>query len=141
MRAESQRDIALSRLDPKGSPRRRKRSTLPSFTGLKPISTAQAQPTVLQDDKLSKLTRRLEDLILVAEQQGKKEAQQGARLAEDSSQAIEEGRGEPQGDEGGANEQIHLDALYRDVLHNVENAMNLRKVLRFDNDDQFDGGW
>ncbi|MEC7983796.1 MAG: hypothetical protein VX278_01450 [Myxococcota bacterium] len=140
-RAESQREVALSRLDEKGSPRRRKRTTLPSFTGLKPIATAPVQPTVIQDDKLSKLTRRLEDLILVAEQQGKKEAQQGARLAEDSSQAIEEGRGDPKGADEGVNEQMNLDALYRDVLHNVENAMNLKRILRFDNDDQFDGGW
>ena len=76
------------------------------------------------------MTRRLEDLILVAEQQGRKEAQQGARLAEDSSQAIQEGRSEPKGIDESVNEQLNLDALYRDVLYSVENAMNLRKTLK-----------
>ena len=114
---------------------------LTNFTGLKPIATAQVAAAAPQEDKLSKLTKKLQDLILVAEQQGKREAQGGARLAEDSAQAIEEGRGEPKGIDESVSEELNLDQLYQDVLRSVEDAINLKRVLRFDNDDHFDGGW
>ena len=65
----------------------------------------------------------------------------GARLAEDSAQAIEEGRGEPKGLDESVTEELNLDQLYRDVFRAVEDAINLKRVLRFDNDDHFDGGW
>lgn len=120
---------------------RKTQKVLSSFTGLKPMATAKVEAAGPNDDKLSKLTRKLQDLILVAEQQGKHEAQGGARLAEDSAQAIEEGRGEPKGIDESVSEELNLDQLYRDVLRSVEDAINLKRVLRFDNDDQFDGGW
>ena len=124
------------------SPRKRtSRQVVSNFTGLKPMSTAKIAAEAPEDDKLSRLTRKLQDLILVAEQQGKREAQGGARLAEDSAQAIEEGRGEPKGMDESVSEQLNLDQLYRDVLRSVEDAINLKRVLRFDNDDHFDGGW
>jgi hypothetical protein len=121
--------------------KRRSRQVMSNFTGLKPMATAKIAAEAPEDDKLSRLTRTLQDLILVAEQQGKREAQGGARLAEDSAQAIEEGRGEPKGIDESVSEQLNLDQLYRDVLRSVEDAINLRRVLRFDNDDHFDGGW
>lgn len=120
---------------------RQTQKVLSNFTGLKPMATAKVEPAAPNDDKLSKLTRKLQDLILVAEQQGQREAQGGARLAEDSAQAIEEGRGEPKGIDESVSEELNLDQLYRDVLRSVEDAINLKRVLRFDNDDHFDGGW
>ena len=120
---------------------RQTQKVLSNFTGLKPMATAKVESAGPNDDKLSKLTRKLQDLILVAEQQGKREAQGGARLAEDSAQAIEEGRGEPKGLDESVSEELNLDQLYRDVLRSVEDAINLKRILRFDNDDHFDGGW
>ena len=137
----AQMDAISSAVADNKSIQRQTQKVLSSFTGLKPMATAKVEPVGPSDDKLSKLTRKLQDLILVAEQQGQREAQGGARLAEDSAQAIEEGRGEPKGLDESVSEELNLDQLYRDVLRSVEDAINLKRVLRFDNDDQFDGGW
>jgi|GEM_PF-6328978 len=137
---EQKEQIAQVQAKEKGLARAAK-NIVSNFTGLKPLATAPVAAAGVNDDKLSKLTRKLEDLILVAEQEGKREAQGGARLAEDSAQAIEEGRSEPKGIDEGVSEQLNLDQLYRDVLRAVEDAINLKRVLRFDNDDHFDGGW
>ena len=137
----AQMDAISSAVADNKSIQRQTQKVLSSFTGLKPMATAKVEAVGPSDDKLSKLTRKLQDLILVAEQQGQREAQGGARLAEDSAQAIEEGRGEPKGLDESVSEELNLDQLYRDVLRSVEDAINLKRVLRFDNDDQFDGGW
>ena len=137
---QTKEDRVQAEAEKKGAARVAK-NIVSNFTGLQPLSTAKVAEAGPRDDKLSKLTRKLEDLILIAEEQGKREAQGGARLAEDSAQAIEEGRSEPKGIDEGVDEQLNLDQLYRDVLRAVEDAINLKRVLRFDNDDHFDGGW
>ena len=43
-------------------------------------------------DKVTKLAKRLEDLILLAENNQRDEARQGVRMAEDSADAVEEGQ-------------------------------------------------
>jgi hypothetical protein len=93
------------------------------------------------DEKVIKLAKRLEELVLLAENQSKKDAQMGVRMAEDSTDAISEGRAAPKGEASVASEDANLEALYRDVLHAVENMTMMRKMLRLDNPDQFDGGW
>ena len=42
------------------------KNVVSNFTGLKPLSTATVAEVGPRDDKLSKLTRKLEDLILIA---------------------------------------------------------------------------
>ena len=135
------RDVAMSRLGPTGKPRRRTAQIVRGFTGLKPLATAQVEEQQAKDDKVVKLAKRLEELVLLAESQGKKEAQMGVRMAEDSTDAIAEGRAAPKGEQSIASEDANLEALYRDVLHAVENMTMMRKMLRLDNPDQFDGGW
>jgi len=137
---QSKEEIMQVEAKEKGFARTAK-NVVSNFTGLKPLATAPIASMEPRDDKLSNLTRKLEDLILIAEQQGKRDAQGGARLAEDSAQAIEEGRSEPRGIDEDVDEQLNLDQLYRDVFRAVEDAINLKRVLRFDNDDHFDGGW
>jgi hypothetical protein len=137
----AQQDVAFSRLSRDGKPRRRTSKTVKGFTGLKPISTAQTQIQQPNDDKVLKLAKRLEDLVLLAEDQQRNQARMGVRMAEDSSEAIEEGRNAPTVDGVKRDEKVDLDALHRDVFHAIQELVNTRRYLRMDSNDDFDGGW
>ena len=75
-----------------GEKRRRSARVVSGFTGLRPISTAQTDVQQARTDKVVELAKRLENLVSIAENNSKKEAQMGARLAEDHHDAIEEGQ-------------------------------------------------
>ena len=137
----AQQDVAYSRLSNDGQPRRRSSKIVQGFTGLKPISTARSEEQAASDDKVLKLAKRLEDLVLLAEDQQRNQARMGVRMAEDSSEAIEEGRNAPTVDGAKRDEKVDLDALHRDVFHAIQELVNVRRYLRMDSNDDFDGGW
>ena len=82
----------MSRLSNAGKPQRRPSTLINNFTGLKPLSTAQREERPETDEKVVKLAKRLEDLVLLAQNNQRDEAREGVRMAEDSAEAIEEGQ-------------------------------------------------
>ena len=111
------------------------------LTGLKPLSTATVTQVDPSEAKLQKLTKQLEDLVWIAENQSRDAARLGVRMAEDSSEAIDEGHAAPIDGARRRDEKVDLDALERDVFEAVQEMLNMRRFLRLDNEDDFDGGW
>ena len=111
-----------------------------SFTGLKPLSVGQAAQRERKDDKISKLAQKLENLVLLAEDNRRDEARQGVRMAEDSHSAVAEGKS------GGESQQsrdhsIDIDALAQEVLFAFEQEVALRKISSFDESSNTDVWW
>jgi len=139
--AEKPREVALSRLSTAGKPQRRRRpSVISNFTGLKPLSTAQSEERTVDDTKVVKLAKRLEDLVLLAENSQREEARQGVRMAEDSSDAIQEGQAGGQQKEE-KDYAVDIDALRQEVLMAFEQELSLRKIRSFDESNNQDLWW
>jgi len=112
------------------------------MTGLRTMASAPSSDGV-GEDKVSKLARRLRDLIHLAEVKDRRdEARQGVRMAEDSASARAEGQSAPTQAEGGGNkEQVDIDALSREVLDCVQRETQLRSERRIDGGDTGDFWW
>lgn len=126
----------------RGGHKPRMQSVARNMTGLRTISSAPTSAGV-GEDNISKLSRRLRDLIHLAEVKNRRdEARQGVRMAEDSASAREEGQASPHQPESGANsDQVDIDALAREVLSHVQNEMALHKERRIDGGDTGDFWW
>ena len=111
-----------------------------SFTGLKPLSVGQTAQRERKDDKISKLAQKLENLVLLAEDNRRDEARQGVRMAEDSHSAVAEGKsaGETQ---QSRDHSIDIDALAQEVLFAFEQEVALRKISSFDESSNTDVWW
>lgn len=89
-------------------------------------------------DGISKLSKKLQQLILLAERQ-RQAARQQVRMAEDSASARAEGHASPGSGEGGNDKQIDIEALGREVLEVVSMELEMRKVRSQEGSDEF--GW
>jgi hypothetical protein len=91
------------------------------------------------EDRLSKLVRRLQDLIHLAEDQNRlAEARGQVRMAEDSAQARAEGQSAHETRAPGA-QRVDVDALGREVLDVVTKELELRRSRRMEDGD--DSPW
>ena len=100
-------------------------------------ASSRARPSTGGDDKLSKLVRRLQDLIHLAEDQNRlAAARKEVRMAEDSAQARAEGQGAPgSAVENTAVQQQDIEALGREVLDAVAKELELRRARRMEDAD------
>jgi hypothetical protein len=89
------------------------------------------------EDKLSKLVRRLQDLIHLAEDQNRLAAARSeVRMAEDSAQARAEGQAGPgSAVENTAVQKQDIEALGREVLDAVAKELELRRARRMEDAD------
>ncbi len=104
------------------------------------MSVGQAAQRERKDDKISRLAQKLENLVLLAEDNRRDEARQGVRMAEDSHSAVAEGKS------GGESQQsrdhsIDIDALAQEVLFAFEQEVALRKISSFDESSNTDVWW
>ena len=111
-----------------------------SFTGLKPLSVGQASQRDESPDKISKLAKQLENLVLLAEDNQRDEARQGVRMAEDSHAAVAEGKAVA-GRDDERDASIDIDALAQEVLFAFEQELSLRKMRSFDESSNPDVWW
>jgi TolA-binding protein len=95
------------------------------------------------EDRLSKLVRRLQDLIHLAEDQNRlAEARGQVRLAEDSADARAEGQAQAQGAGPNADAESHdIEALGREVLDAVSKELELRRSRRMEDGDESPWWW
>lgn len=107
------------------------------FSSLRGGGTAASRDGI-GTDKLSKLSKRLHDLILLAERQ-KDAARQEVRMAEDSAAARAEGQASPSAAEGGNDKKIDIEALGREVLEVVSMELEMRKQRTQEGSDEY--GW
>jgi len=103
------------------------------MTGLKPGGSSRAANGSL--DKVSKLAKRLQDLISMAENQNRGGARQEIRMAEDSSAAKAEGAASPTQAEDGRNVSADIDNLAREVTEHVTRELELRRERRQEDPD------
>jgi hypothetical protein len=89
-------------------------------------------------DGISKLSKKLQELILLAERQ-RQAARQQVRMAEDSAAARAEGHASPGSGEGGIDKKIDIEALGREVLEVVSQELEMRKARSQEGSDEY--GW
>ena len=135
--------VAQSRISDDGEPQRRKTrastKVIQGFQGLTPFQEGQAEEQKASDTKLQKLTKQLEDLILIAEHQGRDAARQGVRMSVDAPE--EEGsRGDTPG-ELNRDEQVDLEALINHVYFEITERLRQEDLFNFDNDSFKRGGY
>lgn len=133
MRVETPQVTNLSRSSgPARSTTRRVRSSaLPTAPSGKTAASGR-------NDRLSKLVKRLTDLIHLAENQQLLEAKRQVRLAEDTPSARAEGQG-PQSTSGNDpkdTERVDLDALTREVVHEVTRLLELNRERHSEDSDE-----
>jgi hypothetical protein len=120
----------------RGSQRGGVRSTarvVRGMTGLKPRGSGGGASTSL--NKVSKLAKRLQDLIAMAENQNRGGARQEVRMAEDSGAAKAEGASAPTQAEDGRNVSADIDNLAREVTEHVTRELELRRERRQEDPD------
>jgi hypothetical protein len=120
----------------RGSQRGGVRSTarvVRGMTGLKPRGSGGGASTSL--NKVSKLAKRLQDLIAMAENQNRGGARQEVRMAEDSGAAKAEGASAPTQAEDGRNVSADIDNLAREVTEHVTREIELRRERRQEDPD------
>ena len=86
-------------------------------------------------DNVSKLAKRLQDLIAMAENQNRGGARQHVRMAEDSAAAKAEGAAAPTQAEDGRNVSADIDNLAREVTEHVTRELELRRERRQEDPD------
>lgn len=91
------------------------------------------------DDRISKLVKRLTDLIHLAEDQRRlSEAQSQVRMAEDTPAARAEG-GAPMGQSAAGGVKLDIETFTREVLEVVNRELELRRERRMEDGDE--SGW
>jgi hypothetical protein len=126
----------------RGGPQPRMQQLARGMTGLRAVASAPSSEGV-GEDKVSRLARRLRDLIHLAEVKNRRDdARQGVRMAEDSATARAEGQSSPTQSEGGDNmEQVDIDSLSREVQEKVQREQDLQRERRIDGGDSGDFWW
>jgi hypothetical protein len=103
------------------------------MTGLKPGGSSRAASGSM--DKVSKLAKRLQELIAMAESQNRGGARQEVRMAEDSAAAKAEGAASPTQADDGRNVSADIDNLAREVTEHVTRELELRRERRQEDPD------
>ena len=138
--ARRQDEVAMSRISAEGKPRRRSAKVVSGFNGLRALSSA-TKTVHDQEDKVSKLAKRLQDLVLLAEEKSRKEAQMGVRMAENSDEAIAEGHSVSKDEASNAEDSRDIDALFQEVLSLYEREKDFRLNCRPDEPNNNDPWW
>ena len=99
------------------------------MTGLNPRSGTDRSRSAASD-RVSKLAKRLQELIAMAENQNRGGARQEVRMAEDSAAARAEGQSAPT-DAGDTGDQAaDIDTLAREVTEQVTRELEMRRERR-----------
>ena len=118
---------AMTDLSSRRRQRRRENSNVVSgFSGLRAISTAKTQ---VQDteDRVSKLAKKLQDLVLLAEEKSRTEARQGIRMADNDEAAHNEGAAMSHDDAPNSYSSHDIDAFFQAVIDAYERERDFRK--------------
>lgn len=81
-------------------------------------------------NKITKLAAKLQQLILLAENQQRDAARRQVRMAEDNSHARAEGQGAPSSPGSTGNRQVDLEALAHEVTEAVLQEIEQRRARR-----------
>lgn len=105
--------------------------------GTRPVrSSALVRGPGGADDRVSKLVKRLTDLIHLAENERRlSEAQAQVRMAEDTAAARAEGSA-PVGNSGGQGSKLDIETFAREVLEVVNRELELRRERRTEDGDE-----
>jgi hypothetical protein len=118
---------SMTELSSRGRQRRRQSSNVVSgFSGLRAISTAKAQVQETED-RVSKLAKKLQDLVLLAEEKSRKEARQGIRMADNDEAAHNEGAAMSHDDAPNSFSSHDIDAFFQAVIDAYERERDFRK--------------
>ena len=104
------------------------------MTGLSPGSGSARAPSAAMD-RVSKLAKRLQDLIAMAENQNRGGARQEVRMAEDSGAARAEGQSAPAAAEEARDASADIDTLAREVTEQVTRELEMRRERRQEDPD------
>ena len=107
------------------------------FKALRPSSSAGAAPSGAAANQLSKLSKRLKELIHLAEGGQRGEARRHVRMAEDSAAARQEGQSAPNSADTVGGQQVDVEALGREVLEVVSRELEMRRERRMGESDDF----
>jgi len=140
LRERSQQAIKSQVQSVLGQGAKRKAKTVSDFTGLKPMAKASETTEQRSTDKISKLARQLENLVLLAEDNQRDEARQGVRMAEDSHSAVAEGQ-QASGAKEGQDFSVDIEALRQEVLLAFEQELSMRSLRSFDESNNSDIWW
>jgi len=112
-------------------------SAIASRGSVRPVrSSAVSKSAGGADDRVSKLVRRLTDLIHLAETERRlSEAQAQVRMAEDSAAARAEGSA-PLGQSGGGGPKLDIETFTREALETVNRELELRRERRTEDGDE-----
>ncbi|NOY26089.1 MAG: hypothetical protein GXP62_09475 [Oligoflexia bacterium] len=116
------------------------RSTAARGAGMTALRSggAATRRSGLSASGVSKLSKKLQQLILLAQRQ-RQAARQQVRMAEESAAARAEGHASAGASEGGNDKQIDVEALGREVLEVVSMELEMRKARSQEGSDEF--GW
>jgi len=104
------------------------------MTGLNPRA-ASGRSSGVATDRISKLAKRLQELIAMAESQNRSGARQEVRMAEDSSAARAEGQSAPTAASDAADTSADIDTLAREVTEQVTRELEMRRERRQEDPD------
>lgn len=104
------------------------------MTGLSPGSGSARAPSASMD-RVSKLAKRLQELIAMAENQNRGGARQEVRMAEDSGAARAEGQSAPAAAEEARDASADIDTLAREVTEQVTRELEMRRERRQEDPD------
>ena len=127
--AASSSDISetMTDLTSRSRQKRRQNSNVVSgFSGLRSISTAKTQVQETED-RVSKLAKKLQDLVLLAEEKSRTEARQGIRMADNDEAAHNEGAAMSHDDAPNSFSSHDIDAFFQAVIDAYERERDFRK--------------
>jgi len=103
------------------------------FTGIQPRAAGGGRSSSV--DKVTKLAKRLQELIAMAEGQQRGAARREVRMAEDSGAARSEAQAAPTSADGGKDASVDVDALTREVTEAVTRELEMRRERRQEDPD------
>ena len=104
------------------------------MTGINP-GGGSARGSSASMDRVSKLAKRLQELIAMAESQNRSGARQQVRMAEDSGAAKSEGQSAPTSAADAQDASADIDTLAREVTEQVTRELEMRRERRQEDPD------
>jgi len=104
------------------------------MTGINPGGSS-ARGSSASMDRVSKLAKRLQELIAMAESQNRSGARQQVRMAEDSGAAKSEGQSAPTSAADAQDASADIDTLAREVTEQVTRELEMRRERRQEDPD------
>lgn len=117
------------------------RSSARVMRGFTNLSVGARPVEGVGQNKITKLAAKLQQLILLAENQQRDTARRQVRMAEDNSQARAEGQGAVSGPGNTNNRQVDLEALAHEVTETVLREIELRRERRPEDPDERSVWW